>query len=162
MVYFIIDKHNDTCIVNIKALITLQLMWPLMLPRLPVSLFVPSSVILLMLSTTPAREIVLFLCSQIWSDPRLSWDPTDYDGTQDLALSAKDIWVPNIALRNRYQSQCRVVTVPDKDFRFQQNIYPNAFQNCSSWAFRSSRSVAHWKCARWIPVNINTTCYVSL
>ena len=44
----------------------------------------------------------MFLSLQLWTDPRLNWDPADYDGAQYFSLSAKDIWVPNIGLRNRY------------------------------------------------------------
>ena len=45
------------------------------------------------------RDVFSF---QLWTDPRLTWDPADYEGTQYFSLSAKDIWVPNIGLRNRY------------------------------------------------------------
>ena len=46
-----------------------------------------------------------FLSSQDWTDPRLSWNPADYEGTRHLTLSTKDIWMPNIGLRNRFEKQ---------------------------------------------------------
>ena len=50
----------------------------------------------------PAVKVTTHLCFfQIWNDPRLSWNPVDYEGVQYVSLSAKDIWVPNIGLVNR-------------------------------------------------------------
>ena len=39
---------------------------------------------------------------QTWSDPFLAWDPAEYDGTPFVELSAEDIWIPLVGLRNRY------------------------------------------------------------
>ena len=50
------------------------------------------------------RKVVeqFYFLPQTWADPRLRWDLADYENTPYLSLSARDIWVPSIGLRNRY------------------------------------------------------------
>ena len=40
---------------------------------------------------------------KLWKDPRLSWNHSDYGGTSNIYLSANEVWILNMGLRNRYR-----------------------------------------------------------
>ena len=40
---------------------------------------------------------------KLWKDPRLSWNHSDYGGTSNISLSANEVWILNMGLRNRYR-----------------------------------------------------------
>jgi hypothetical protein len=48
----------------------------------------------------------------IWNDPRLAWDPEEWDGINEISLDASQLWIPDIVLYNGEQ-----VSAPAIGFR---------------------------------------------
>ena len=39
--------------------------------------------------------------SQVWKNPYLSWNETEYDGIHTLHISPNELWVPDVVLYNK-------------------------------------------------------------
>ncbi len=44
----------------------------------------------------------LFFAYQIWWDPRLVWDPDDYEGLRQIIVPPTMLWLPSCVLDNVY------------------------------------------------------------
>ena len=44
----------------------------------------------------------LELIHQVWKDDYLRWNPSDYDGITEITIPAEQVWLPDVAILNRY------------------------------------------------------------
>lgn len=49
----------------------------------------------------PPSDGALPVCAQEWTDYRLAWDSSRYEGVNILRIPAKRVWLPDIVLYNK-------------------------------------------------------------
>jgi len=54
--------------------------------------------------------VVPIVCYQMWTDPRLSWNPSDFEDIREMYVKTNMIWVPDIVLINKYVYTLRLRT----------------------------------------------------
>lgn len=98
----------------------------------------------------------------MWDDYRLQWDPSQYGGIQDLRMTDREVWQPDLTVYNSVStenmkllaetlvvafSNGTVLRVPPLSLRFQCNVnlsnYPFDEQNCTlimgSWTYNANQ-----------------------
>ncbi len=46
--------------------------------------------------------VVFHFLDQKWTDPKLTWDPSDWDNVTSLHIKYDKVWLPDIVLYNVY------------------------------------------------------------
>lgn len=41
---------------------------------------------------------MIFICPQIWNNPLLAWNSTEYGGLTTINVAPKNVWLPDIVL----------------------------------------------------------------
>ncbi len=47
-------------------------------------------------------EFIVWFAYQIWRDPRLVWDPDDYEGLRQIIVPPTMLWLPSCVLDTVY------------------------------------------------------------
>ena len=59
----------------------------------------------------PRREADLVLFIQVWVNPLLRWNVSDYGGITEINIDADKLWKPDIYLYNKYDIRTYSTTI---------------------------------------------------